>query len=296
MTKFFFIAGLLFCAGVLQAEDRFTLHKDSYWMFVSGHGDKTLPLQFSGKYKVIDFKQDGAEGSGFYIAHTSRLYWDMYNAIASWPIYDVNHLPEGFVRWLPDRWGSGIGLKWLEAGYRHHSNGGGNVPDPQDPGDLLTKSYFQAFVRSQQEWTGEQLRLRAALEGRAYHIDWENPDISDYLGRYALELDLDFRLFKLDDGSYLLQNNTLFFRTESSVFHELRSRHPRLDSASRFSFKAGAAVDLMTALRAVGMDGGLSLFVLFHQGYGEYLSTYNDFRDNRIYFGFSIRPERSWLQ
>lgn len=293
-ASFLFAAAALLPAAALEAAPRLSMHEPTYLHLATGHPDGKLRTQFSVKYKFLDIgSRPGPQGSGMYLAYTQRLLWDMWNASRSWPIDDVNYLPELFYRRdLPAD--LGMGVKGLEAGLLHHSNGGTKDPDPLDPDDEFTKNYFGTFLRIHQAWQGEQLRGRLETTLRSFNETFENPEIGRYMGFVVVKAQIDFRFLKNKEGKYVFDDNTFFFGSNESFFRKLPSRHPARDAERVFSADVGLALGMGWLARLLGLQGAGSIFFHYFNGFGEFLSTYNDNRENRFYVGFMLRPHRPW--
>jgi outer membrane phospholipase A len=222
--------------------------------------------------------------------------WDIWNAERSWPIDDTNHRPELFWRHrlAPQGRAAALGVSGFDLGYRHESNGRGLGEDPLDPGDGGSKSYFGAYGILKQAWQGDRAQLRLDWEIRSFQFLAENPDLPQYLGHLGLKAELDFRFLREPDGSYFFDQNTLSFSSNSSSLRSLPSRHPALPASRHFNWGAGLAVGLAPLMEKAGGQGSLHLFLQYFSGWGEYLSTYNDLRDRRVYFGLALRPAIEW--
>lgn len=163
--------------------DRLAPHEPIY--FIYGPDDPVAKFQFSFKYKLLDFRELGAQRMvrTLHFAFTQRSLWGI--TADSSPFYDTSYVPELMYQSLAPLQEDKRGLfTWLgfQAGFRHESNGR-DGPQSRSLNVVYARTVFA--VGHLDGW-----HLLAMPEVFGYVSSRENTDISDYrgYGRFSLVL------------------------------------------------------------------------------------------------------------
>lgn len=164
--------------------DRVAPHEANY--FVYGPDDPVAKFQFSFKYKLLDFRELGAQRMvrTVHFAFTQRSLWDL-NGESS-PFYDTSYMPELMYQSLAPMSTQSEGrLNWLgfQAAFKHESNGRERAQSRS-----LNIVYARTVIAfgSLEGW---HLLAIPEVFGYVSSLD-ENPDIADYRGYGRLSLAL----------------------------------------------------------------------------------------------------------
>jgi len=203
---------------------------------------KNVEAEFQVSFKLLFYKNLFGQNEKYYASYTQRSFWQLY--IESSPFRESNYNPEIFVIFpMGDK--EVYGLKTLEFGYSHHSNGQGNI-DKTDNADqypnlynrsrsinkLYTKFTFQhgSLIWDLNLWT------------RIGNLE-DNPDIMDYYGYGSI--------------------HTMYFYKKSLFDLTFRLNPIKLKGALEFSYSYPTFID------------GVYLYTKIFTGYGESLIDYN---------------------
>ncbi len=140
---------------------------------------KEIKFQFSQKAKLLNPLQIhflGFQGMRLWAAYTQQSNWQAFNAGDSSPFRETNYEPELI---LMLNTGNAYGMKLLNIGYNHQSNG---------RSQNMSRSWNRMYMQG--GWETETLTIMARAWWRIpedYTQD-DNPDIVEYIGRGDLNL------------------------------------------------------------------------------------------------------------
>ena len=213
--------------------------------------DRTeLKFQISQKAKVLNpIKMHflGITSLRLWGAYTQQSSWQAFNGGNSSPFRETIYEPELI---LTMSTGNQSGLKLINVGYVHQSNGSNTV---------FSRSWNRTYVQG--GWESDTLSALVQGWWRIPEADDDNPDIADYYGRAEVTL----RWAPLDGSQIVgltLRNNL------------------RLDQNRGF-----VQLDWATPVK---LNQSAKLHVQLTSGYGETLIDYN-FRQTTIGLGVSFR-------
>lgn len=161
--------------------DRIAPHEANY--FIYGADDPVAKFQFSFKYKLLDFRDLGAQRlvRTLHFAFTQRSLWDL-NGDSS-PFYDTSYMPEIMYQSLTPMPEKASGMTWLgfQAAFKHESNGrAGNQSRSLNVVYARTVFAFGQLAGWHALVVPEVFDYVSSLD--------ENPDIADYRGYGRLSL------------------------------------------------------------------------------------------------------------
>ncbi len=184
-------------------------------------------------------------GGHYYGAYSQRSFWQLY--ITSKPFRETNYNPEVFAV-FPLGDAQKYGLKSLEVGYSHLSNGQGNIRKAD------TKNLYPQFENRSRSIN--YLYTKFLFQTGPLLIDWkilapigtleDNPDIMKYYGYTHLKF------------MYFYKKNLFYLRLKGSLIHlhgsaELSHSYPIMSDFTK----------------------GIYLYSKIFSGYGESLIDYN---------------------
>jgi phospholipase A1/A2 len=234
--------------------DRIAPHEPIY--FVYGPDAPVAKLQFSFKYKLLQFTDPGPQRRArtLQFAFTQRSLWDI-SGVSS-PFYDTSYMPELIYESLsPESVLANRQFAWLgiQAAFKHESNGRDGP---------LSRSMNIAYARSVFLFGRvDRWHLLAIPEVFTYLTsDSDTADIEDYRGYGKLHL-----VFGRADGPSLM----------ASAWAGKDLDHPTIQ------------VDLTIPVRTKLLNFGTYLLIQYFNGYGESLLTYKEHSET-IRAGFSL--------
>ncbi len=147
---------------------------------------KHVEAEFQVSFKLAVKKNLMGLDEIYYVTYTQRSFWQLY--VDSSPFRESNYNPEAFI-FFPMSDKNSFGLKTIEAGYSHISNGQGNI-DKTDNAALYpelvnrSRSLNTLFAK----FTFQHESLIWSIKGwvPVASLD-DNPDIMDYMGYGSLE-------------------------------------------------------------------------------------------------------------
>ena len=139
-----------------------------------------IELKYQLSFKTKPWEQILGSNADLWLAMTQVSHWQVYNSGNSRPFRETNYEPEAMVV-MPLHQDLIGGWRWRMAGIGvdHQSNG---------RSDPLSRSWNRVIMTlgfENEAWT---LLLRPWLRINESRADDDNPDISDYLGHYDVQL------------------------------------------------------------------------------------------------------------
>lgn len=211
--------------------------------------------QISLKYRFFTPKDPTKPqfSDNFYLGYTQTALWDLHSK--SRPFADTTYNPSFFWRkdklWQP---ADGAWFTGLAAGVEHKSNG---------KSDADSRSLNNAFIQPEFNYRFDGgSTLTFAPRVKAYFLDKENPDYSDYAGF------VDWKLRWEQDNGLVL----------SGLYQQgKQGRHT-------------AQIEAAWPLRRTFLNMNGYLHVQYFNGYGETLLGYNHRSSPQVRVGLSLVP------
>lgn len=156
-------------------------------------------FQFSFKAEIMNYRHIsllGFDDFRLWGAYTQQSNWQAFNTRSSSPFRDSDYEPE-----LIATFGTGneIGLRMLNVGLVHQSNGKGNTD---------SRSWNRAYLQGGWEWDGLSILARGWWRIPENIANDDNPDIANYVGR--ADAVIRWEPDKTQSVSLLLRNNLQF--------------------------------------------------------------------------------------
>jgi len=211
-----------------------------------------LKFRFSQKAKVLNpvsMNFLGFTGFRLWAAYTQQSNWQAFNAGNSSPFRETNYEPELIVTF---RTGNQYGLKLLNIGYSHQSNGR-NLSD--------SRSWNRTFIQGGWETDTLSLMVRGWWRIPENIANDDNPDIEEYVGRG----DFSLRWEPLD-----------------------RSQMVDMTLRNNFQAKDNRGLIQLDWATPVTVSKSTKLHIQLTSGYGESLIDYNYFQTT-LGLGVSFR-------
>ena len=161
-------------------------YKPVYFLFGVDPGIEKSSFQFSFKYRLFDFNENGFLKENLslmekiYLGYTQESFWDLGSDSA--PFEDSRYMPEFF--FLEDKidlnipWVSGFGF---QTGFQHESNGRGG-----EDSRSTNYGYIQPIICFNL-WNDTYLKFAPKVWAYVGNDDVTNPDLSDYRGYFDIE-------------------------------------------------------------------------------------------------------------
>jgi len=221
-----------------RQSERFTTHKENYFLLTTSDQYTQTEFQFSLKYRLFD-------GTGFYFGYTQKSFWNAWGSSFSTALRETDFNPEFFYDFAESPFWI---LPPVTLGLEHESNG---------KEQLEARSWNRAYA----QWKFHSADSVAAVRLKAwvpFMIVAGNPDILNYLGYTDFEFDW----------------NVLHKPELLSLQIDLR-KGANLD-AKRSSLLVGLVVKPFELLdwKALSILNG-SFYFQYFNGYGESLENYN---------------------
>ncbi len=213
-------------------------------------------IQISFKLNIYD--NLFGYGEHYYLAYSQRSFWQLY--IPSSPFREHNFNPELFVV-FPVGSNMLYGLKNIEYGYAHISNGQGNIKKTNNSDaypNLKNRSRSINYIYAKFVWQKSAMiyNLKVWIPFWWKKALSDNPDIIDYWG---------FMSFK-----------TMYFYKKHLFTFKIRGNPVKLKAGSEFTYSY-----------PVSHVKGVYYYFKMFKGYGESLIDYNN-NITKYSFGFSF--------
>jgi phospholipase A1 len=203
-----------------------------------------VKFQISLQTKVAD-DLFGTSGD-LWLSYTQVAWWQIFNGAISNPFRETNYLPEARISFLTNVSVSGLRLREISGGILHQSNG---------RAEPLSRSWNRAFAEFQFARGEFGLSFKPWVRFKEDPQDDENPDITQYMGRYEITA-----LYHWRGQTFSLMGRNL------------------LDKEHRYNAELNWSFPIRHKLRGL---------VQWYKGYGESLIDYN-YNMNRIGIGLMI--------
>ncbi|MEO7916862.1 MAG: phospholipase A [Dokdonella sp.] len=207
-----------------------------------------VELKYQLSFKAKPWENILGSNADLWLAMTQVSHWQVYSGDNSRPFRETNYEPEAMVV-LPLRYDMIGGWRWRMAGIgvNHQSNG---------RSDPLSRSWNRVILDlgfENEAWT---LMLRPWVRIGESRDDDDNPDISDYLGHFDVQL---VRTLENHEFALTGRSATSGGRTRGAVQFDWSFPFPFLPKGDEYR----------------GILGDLRGYLQVFNGYGESLIDYN---------------------